>query len=142
MSDNRIDNELEELETDLFLEAVRRAYGYDFRDYQLAPFVLYICSKRLSTSSREVVGRVLVVWACLETALSGLADCLVAQIRGIDPGPVVQAFLLEQDGERIYILTIGTAGMPDPHKRIRSQQRNKPGPDSKIEAGIRKHRSC
>jgi chemotaxis protein methyltransferase CheR len=33
MSDKHIDSRLEELETDLLLEAVLRYYGYDFRDY-------------------------------------------------------------------------------------------------------------
>ena len=33
MSDRHIDNKLEQLETDLLLEAVLRYYGHDFRDY-------------------------------------------------------------------------------------------------------------
>ena len=34
MSDRRPDSKLEQLETDLLLEAVLRYYGYDFRDYE------------------------------------------------------------------------------------------------------------
>ena len=34
MSDKRADGKLEQLETDLLLEAVLRYYGYDFRDYE------------------------------------------------------------------------------------------------------------
>ena len=34
MSDKGVNTTLEELETDLLLEAVRRYYGYDFRDYE------------------------------------------------------------------------------------------------------------
>jgi chemotaxis protein methyltransferase CheR len=34
MSDKRTDTKLEQLETDLLLEAVLRYYGYDFRDYE------------------------------------------------------------------------------------------------------------
>lgn len=34
MSEKNINNKLEELETDLLLEAVLRYYGYDFRDYE------------------------------------------------------------------------------------------------------------
>lgn len=34
MSDREINTKLEELETDLLLDAVRRYYGYDFRDYE------------------------------------------------------------------------------------------------------------
>lgn len=34
MSDKDVDTKLEELETDLLLEAVFRYYGYDFRDYE------------------------------------------------------------------------------------------------------------
>ena len=34
MSDKHVDSKLEQLETDLLLEAVLRYYGYDFRDYE------------------------------------------------------------------------------------------------------------
>jgi chemotaxis protein methyltransferase CheR len=36
MSDKHVGTKLEELETDLLLEAVLRYYGYDFRDYELS----------------------------------------------------------------------------------------------------------
>jgi len=35
MSDKDVDHTLEDLEIDLLLEAVRRYYGYDFRDYEI-----------------------------------------------------------------------------------------------------------
>lgn len=56
MSDKDADTNLEELETDLLLEAVRRYYGYDFREYERAAVRRRIreamLAERISTISR------------------------------------------------------------------------------------------
>jgi chemotaxis protein methyltransferase CheR len=56
MTDKHLDNKLEQLETDLLLEAVLRYYGYDFRDYEPAAVRRRIretmLAARVSTISR------------------------------------------------------------------------------------------
>src|SRR5258707_1160718 len=77
MSDKHTDSKLEQLETDLLLEAVLRYYGYDFRDYEPSAVRLRIreamLAGRVSTISR-FQGRLLHEPAFLERFLRSFSS--------------------------------------------------------------------
>jgi len=56
MSDRETDPRLEELETDLLLEALLHYYGYDFHDYEPGAVKLRIRESMLADGSRPYPG--------------------------------------------------------------------------------------
>ena len=74
-----------------------------------------------------------------EDAEPGLLEHGLVDVGRVDPDPVGEALLGEQDRQRVDLLAGGAAGDPEPRERIRVQHRHHPLAEGEEEARVAEH---
>ena len=87
----------------------------------------------------EVVPRVLLHALEREDAFTGCREHVLIDVGRVDARAVVEAFLLEQDGERVDLLPRRAARAPDPREGIRVQERHDDVAEGDVERGVAEH---
>ena len=89
--------------------------------YRAVPFAPIVFGKTSASSRSQILPGIVGNPGQRNYGLTRVTQDRLAQVRGINTGPMQYAFFLQKDRQGVHIISAGTFGHPDLNRRIRPE---------------------